>query len=201
MDKKIKYDMVFDLDETILQSVKTIINLYNKKHNKEIEIDYSELDWNFKPYAKTEEEINDMLKLFIHKDFYDNDNILVFPHIIDIINNLCSQGYKIAICSKQCEERRLNTIAWGEKFLPNVEFIFVKDFKDKGQAIGKTKIFFDDRIDSLESMKENAQLCVCVGNYKWNKEWNGVRQNPFEWNNILYNYSHILEKEGEENIS
>jgi hypothetical protein len=42
-------------------------------------------------------------------------------------------------------------------------------------ALGKVDIFMDDRLDALENMKNYARFNLCYGDYKWNKEWEGIR--------------------------
>ena len=182
MDKK--WDMVFDLDDTIISGGRTIMNLYNHIYGTNHQVDYKNLQWDFRPYLKTEEETQKALDLFLHEDFYNPKFLVVFDNIIDIINTLTNMGNKIAICSKQHPLRRPHTLKWVKKTMPKVEVLFSDDFHNKNEVISSCRIFYDDRIEALDGMKDCADLCVCVGNYNWNKEWTGARQDSEKWYEI-----------------
>lgn len=184
-----KYDLVFDLDLTIIDSFNTIFNIYNKIHHTNIHYNLNDICWDFKPFAKTKEEVDYLLSLFDDESFYDKDNLIVFENAINILNKL-SQNYSIAICSKHKDgcKRKKYTTKWLKSILPKVDILLVDDF-EKGKYIKSCSIFVDDRLDCLESMKSKSQMVVCYGLYDWNKEWKFKRVlNWIDLENLIFDF-------------
>lgn len=178
------YDFVFDLDQTIIRSAEVVAKLYNHDYKTNMEIDYNILTWDFLPYATTEQETRIYLDYFQDPRFYHDEFLVVYEDIVDVINDLIEQGYRVAICSVHHPKRISNTLKWVSKAMPKADVIFVDNFHEKGEKIGKCGIFFDDRIDSLEGMKSHADCLVCVGDFNWNKDWIGLRQSPYNWKEL-----------------
>lgn len=167
-----------DLDNTIINTSKTIINLHNKL-NPQNQYNYTDkIDWKFKPIIKTNEELSELFKLFDHKDFYKD--VVVFPNAIEYINKLAETN-KILICSKHCESRKKLTKAWINKVMPKVEVIFVDNFQDKGNI--ECDIVIDDRLDSLDSFSDDV-LKLCYGIYEWNRHSDYYE--IYDWYEIEY---------------
>nr|DAH73333.1 MAG TPA: 5' nucleotidase [Caudoviricetes sp.] len=177
------YDFVFDLDNCLIDSPMTIMNMYNEDNGTNHLIDYNKLDWDFAPYIE-KNKVGEILKYFSDDRFYQDKYLVVFDNIIDVINELTEQGYKVAICSQHHPKRISNTLQWVSKVIPKVDCLFVDNFHEKGEKIGKCHIFFDDNIESLNSMEGHADYIVCVGYYNWNKNWEDIRQSPYEWNDL-----------------
>ena len=162
---------VIDLDSTIIDTSKSIINLHNKL-NQNNKIDFTrEHDWNMSPMV-TKEELPELFKLFDHEDFYDDSTLVVFENAIDIINELSMQN-KVVICSKHDSIRRNITSRWIYKTLPTVDIVFTDTF-DKS-VVGKVDIILDDKSEALTSV--DAKYRVLYGTYNWNKNESGLRAN------------------------
>lgn len=164
--------IIIDLDSTIIDTCKSIINLHNKLNDNKIE--YQEnYKWDFSPMVNTKEELAELFKLFDNKDFY-GDTLVVNDNVIEIINELAKDNV-VKIATKHDMIRRNITREWIEKTFSNVELIFLDSF-DKS-SVGKCDYFIDDRIDALESMRDFAKVRLCFGIYDWNVLWKGLRVN------------------------
>ena len=160
--------IVFDLDATIINTSKSIINLHNKL-NPNNQIEYiEEHDWNFSPMV-TKEQLPELFKLFDHEDFY-GETLEVFPNAIQVINKLSMQN-KVMICSKHQMSRRGITSKWIYETFPTVELIFTDSF-DKS-CVGETDIAVDDKPEALNSI--NSKYKILYGLYDWNKSYKGLR--------------------------
>lgn len=184
-----------DLDSTIINTSKSIINLHNKlyPHNKIIYIENH--DWNFYPMIKTKEQLKELFELFDNKDFY-SETLEVFPHAIEYINKL-SKYNVVKIVTKHCESRKSITEEWIDKTFPNVELIFVDNFEDKGNI--KCDIIIDDKIESLNSFKDDNTVKLLYGNYDWNKNDNESYR-VVDWvyiENFIECFNEIQEEENE----
>lgn len=168
--------LCIDLDNTILDTVSTIINLHNRL-NKNNRIEYNEntkIDWKLRPLIKTDEELTELFKLFDHKDFYKHP--IIFKYAKDIINGF-SKRNRICIISKHMDSRKSLTKEWVSKTFPRVELIFVDNFQDKGRVLKEfgADIIIDDRVDVLMSCEGIVPYRICYGDNEWSSSWNGLR--------------------------
>lgn len=175
--------IAIDLDNTILNTPATIINLHNKLYaDKRIEYNENiQIDWKFRPVIKTDKELTELFKLFDHKDFYRH--AIVYKYAKDIINGF-SKKNKICIISKHMESRKPLTREWINKNFPRVELIFVDNFEDKGKLLKEfgANIIIDDRVDALESCINIVPYRICFGEYDWNKQYNDLR--AMDWKEL-----------------
>lgn len=173
MKKREYYDLVLDLDMTVINSCQTVINLTRAQDGlKPIKVDFNKLDWNFNPYYNKDEDVNRCLHNFINPNFYNV--VEPFNSAIEQIKKW-SEEYSICICSCQCDERRPFTKAWIESTFNNkVDFVPSYTFEDKANVINKCGLFIDDRLDAIKSMSEKdiANCCLCIGPYNWNNKIN-----------------------------
>lgn len=167
--------IVIDLDSTIIDTCKSIINLHNKLSDKKIEYQ-DNYSWNFYPMIKTKDELSELFKLFDNKDFYE-DTLVVFDEAIEVINEL-SKDNIVKIATKHDMLRRPITQKWVAETFPNVELIFLDSF-DKS-SVGKCDIFIDDKLEAIESMNGLADYRICYGEYDWNKQHSGLRATNWE---------------------
>lgn len=168
--------IVIDLDSTIIDTCKSIINLHNKLNDKKI-IYQDYYTWNFYPMIKTEEELSELFKLFDHEEFYSNETLVVFDKAIQIINELSMQN-DIVICSKHDSIRRNITSKWIYETFPTVDILFTDTF-DKG-IVGHVDIAIDDKPEALSSI--NADYKILFGTYDWNKDINTSRAS--DWSEL-----------------
>ena len=182
-----------DLDNVILDSPKTIINLYNELYENKLEYnDDVELGWKFEPLIKTDKELAELFKLFDHPRFYDK--AITYKNAIKVINELSMQN-DICIISKHMDSRKPLTQDWIYKTFPTIKLIFVDNFEDKGQALKEfgADIIIDDRVDALESCID-IPYRICFGNYQWNSFYNGLRANDWkELNKMIKNIENTIE--------
>ena len=148
---------VIDLDSTIIDTCKSIINLHNKLSDRKIEYQ-DNYTWNFYPIIKTKEELSALFKLFDHEDFY-GDTLVVFDKVIEVINEL-SKDNVVKIATKHDMLRRPITQKWVEKTFTDVELIFLDSF-DKS-SVGKCDIFIDDKLEAIVSMEHMANYRICA---------------------------------------
>lgn len=169
-------EIIIDLDNTIVNSPLTIINLHNKLNpNKQYQYT-DELNWNFSPIIKSKEELSELFMLFDNPSFYDE--VKNYDGATDFINELAKDN-KVIICSKHDEGRKPITTGWIKRVMPNVELVFVDSFEEKGNLFPNAFAVIDDRIDSLDSFNNNS-IKICFGNYSWNKEWKGLKFDNWE---------------------
>ena len=164
-----KKTIVIDLDSTIINTSKTIINLHNKI-NPDDKIEYIEdHNWNFEPMIKTKEELNELFKLFDNEHFYNE--VIFKENALKVIHGLC-ENYKVIICTKHNESRKPITSKFIKRMFPKAELKFVDNFSDKGKI--ECDVVIDDKPESLNSFDDTV-LKICFGDYVWNKSWDGVK--------------------------
>lgn len=166
--------IVIDLDSTIINTSKTLLNIYNQETNSNIKYNPNH-KWDFdglfpKSYNKR------AFELFTEEKFYD----FVEPiyEAVEVINSLAIEN-DILIVTKHHPLRIPNTQKWINSNFKNVKIEYVSSF-DKSSFYGN--VFIDDRIDCLNSVKENFKCLICFGSYDWNREWTGLRFD--NWNKI-----------------
>lgn len=167
------FKVAIDLDNTILNTPATIINLHNKLNEDKLEYNNSmKIGWKFEPIIKTKQELAKLFELFDHPDFYKE--AITYENAIEIVNKL-SEDNKVMIISKHMDSRKPITTEWVRKTFPNTDLVFVDSFECKGQILKGFDIVIDDRIDALESCKDNVLFKICFGDYLWNESWTGLR--------------------------
>lgn len=164
-----KKTIVIDLDSTIINTSKTIINLYNKI-NPDNKIEYIEdHNWNFEPMIKTKEELNELFKLFDNEHFYNE--VIFKENALEVVHDLC-ENYRVIICTKHNESRKPITSKFIKQMFPKAELRFVDSFSDKGKI--ECDVVIDDKPESLNSFDDTV-LKICFGDYAWNKSWDSVK--------------------------
>ena len=161
---------VIDLDSTIINTSKSIINLHNKIYKDKPIVYTDNHDWNFYPMIKTKEKLRELFKLFDHDEFYDPSTLVVFPNAIQVINELSMQN-DVIICSKHDKSRRNNTQKWIYETFATTEIVFTDTF-DKS-VVGHVDIAIDDKPEALKTI--DAKYKILYGLYDWNKDQKGLR--------------------------
>ena len=177
--------IICDLDNTIVSTIESIVNL-NNKLNPNNHIQFNEQhDWKLYPMVKTDEELSNLFKLFDHEEFYKD--VIVFPNAIEIINKL-AENNRVYIVSKHCESRKRLSREWINKVMPKVEIRFVDNFEDKGKLFKDCDYCIDDRVDTLDSFSEDT-TCILYGSYQWNRNCNNYcYYRGMNWNEV---YNHM----------
>lgn len=175
------YDVLFDLDNTILKSSETIIKLYNEKHNTNYKVNINKLKWDWSNVSDKDIPTKDFLELFDDEKFYTEEYLKVFAYAIECINKL-AKNYKIGIITKHAKKhkRRELTKQWFDKTFENVDLIFTDSFS-KSEYINSCKVFIDDMPEALEDMKKKSEYVIKFGNFDWNRDYNGSDYRTCNW--------------------
>ncbi|MFU0824634.1 5' nucleotidase, NT5C type [Clostridium sp.] len=179
--------LFLDFDCTIVDSVKTYCNVYNKLYkNREKfkEADHKKVNrYDLKdqcPMVAHQEEIFSSKEFFEHLEFMEDAR--------EVIEKL-STKYELIICSIGTLDNISYKSKWIKDNLPfiksvvlisnNVEKSGIKT--DKSVINMKDAVFIDDHEDNLIS--SDAELKICFGKkYDWNKHWEGQR--CFNWKGV-----------------
>ena len=169
-----KRKLFIDYDGVIINTIKTIVNLYSEdfQYYKEFQkIDWSEIEsWDFKELSLTNREyIN---TYFNSPRFFDRAEYM--PWCKEMLIKL-SNYYNIIIISMGCSPNLIGKEIWIKNNLPFCNFIGVnlKEYKDKSHIDMSNSIFIDDSYLNLTT--SNADLRICGDKYEWNKDWQGIR--------------------------
>lgn len=166
--------IVIDLDSTIINTPKMLLNIYNYETNSKLEFNPNH-KWDFEGLFPKEYNSR-AYQLFTSDILYDFAE--EFPNAINTINEI-AKTHEVIIATKHHPSRIPNTQNWFDSRFKNVKIEYMDTF-DKSIMSGD--IFIDDRIDCLESVKDNFNFRICFGVYDWNKEWNGIRL--MNWDDI-----------------
>lgn len=172
-----KPTLYIDFDNTLVNSIKKIVELWQRKYNgtsRYKPIHWTEIEtYDFKELNVSKDEIKEFFntKEFFQKlEFCDNAEV--------IIKFLYEQGFKIVFVSMGQPENLALKKEWLSKhnILKNTEFIGIdiNNYKDKSHIDMSDGILIDDEIRYLET--SNAVKKVCFGDeYEWNRDWLGKR--------------------------
>lgn len=170
----IKYKLIFDFDNTIVNATKKIVELYDTDFWK-----YK----NYKPIHWTEintygfKELN-LINEKIVLDYFDDHrffiNLEYMENAKEVLDEL-SSIYEIHICSLGRKMNLHHKNEWIKKNIPYANFIGVDlSLGDKSSVDMSGGIVLDDNIEMLHST--NADIKVIYGDiYPWNE-------------NNIYNY-------------
>lgn len=170
-----------DLDNTVFDTLDTIISLYNQefKHHegfKEIEFDEVQTYDCEECTLLTKERLKEY---FDRSNFYEccatNTN---FWYILKLIYKNHWQPVFVSIGSRPNITAKK---AWFEDTINedyNAGFIGLIDKEDKSSIDMSDGILIDDHPDMLNS--SNAAVKICFGEYGWNKDWKGLRARDWE---------------------
>lgn len=179
-----KLKLVIDYDNTMVNSSRTIINKlhWKNRHDRDNSFSYDpkELQWDFSPYAKTEEDRLWCVNQFNEQSFYDN--LEPMRNCKEVLKKLHDK-YEIIVCSNRSSSN-------AEMFLMSVHNLFgdlidkiiiVDDF-NKGEYI-KADIRIDDRADC---MNDEDSFNILFGDYGYNRYddiYSNCRAN--DWSEVL----------------
>ena len=182
-----KPKLFLDLDNTTINSIKKIVELYDKDFGK-----YK----NYKPVHWTEintyefKELN-LINKKIALDYFDDHRFFIdleyMENAKEVLDKL-KDSYEIIFCSLG---RRMNLYykeEWIKKYIPYAKFIGVDLSQgDKSSVDMRGGIFLDDNIKMLDS--SNADIKLLYGDYTWNEDKTHNYQRCFNW----YEFKKFLE--------
>lgn len=166
-----KLKLFIDCDDTILNSSVAVIDIINKKYNKNSNISFLK-DWNYNSIESTLTK-KDVYEIYESMDFWNSIKINedFKKHYTNIIKN-----FDVCFISKGTQKNlELKELFLKREFGKDVCFVGVKIFpgfynEEKNKVDMCQGIQIDDRSDELRST--NAKLKILLKNYrnfKWNK--------------------------------
>ena len=193
---KKKKRVLVDFDNTLVNSGKTIYNLFWFTHKDKVAYHINnykdeELLWDFSNFAKTKEDQQWCVDRFKEQRFYDELELI--DGAKESLEELHNMGYETIICSKKCKYSMEMAYTWIENHLEKGihydEIIFVSDFHVKGLI--NCDIVIDDKYECLEGFS-NDVLKIWFGwyGYNQNKECLPLRDDIVsylcvDWNEVL----------------
>ena len=176
-----KPKLFIDYDNTITNSTKAIVDLYDEdfKYYKKFEyIHWTDIrTWDFlECNCAKPEYINtyfNQQRFFDKVEFMDNAE--------EVLNRL-KDKYEIIIVSMGYSPNLRAKAIWIENNIPYAEFIGVnfKEHSNKSHIDMSDGIYIDDNAKNLNT---NAIENICYGDiYDWNKDWVGKR--CFNWTDL-----------------
>ena len=186
-----KHKLFIDYDNSITNSTKAIVDLYNEdfKYYKKYEyVHWTDIrSWDFlECNCAKPEYINtyfNQQRFFDRVEFMDNAE--------EVLKRL-SKRYEIIIVSLGFSPNLRAKEYWIKEHIPYVKFIGVnmKKYKNKNHIdMSDGLLYIDDKSSNLNT---NAKHQVCFGDiYDWNENWKGNR--CFNWYEVE-KYLEELEK-------
>ena len=187
--------LFFDVDNTICNSTKRFVDIYNKEYNQQA--DWTKCyKWDFSDMCPL---VEDAEIIFAREDFYNKEMDLMDKYIKAVIMMLYTQDYYIHFVTIGTKQN----LEFKKKWLQE-QFPYISDKKIhllEKTNMGKEEIHMQDGVliddNYINLLTSNAELKICMHKpTEWNKdvERSGfVRlKNSLE----LYNYIMELEKVG-----
>ncbi len=191
MEEK-KIDLYLDMDGTVFNTQKCIVDLYNEDfhdYKNFVKIDWHDVTtWDFKELTLANEyHIN---TYFSQKRFFDKVEMMdYFEQVMERF--IKDERLKIHFVSFGYYSNLLLKEKWVKNHYPTADFIGVgiNEYKDKSHIDMHDGIFVDDSYNNL--ITSNAAYKICYGNvYDWNKEWGEAR--VVNWFDLLSLINHYL---------
>lgn len=165
-----------DFDGVIVDTIATIVKLYNKDNNESI--DPKEIKtWNFEEYEKLNSEY---MKYFSDYRFFSE--AVMMKDAIQSIYELYWNYHDIIFCTKGTPENLRMKKVFLETHFNAIDFEFIGidlGEKDKSMVDMKDGAFIDDMDENLST--SNANIKICFGEkYPWNNNKKEVT-----WEDVL----------------
>ncbi|SCG88040.1 Guanylate kinase [uncultured Clostridium sp.] len=165
-----------DLDNTVFDTLDTILYFYNKEfkyHEGFKEIEHGDVQ------AYGCSECNLLTKKCLN-GYFNRSNFYELTHINtifwDVLALIVKKGWKPVFVTVGSIPNIAAKKAWFKDGIINhydATFIGLVDVKDKSSVDMSDSIMIDDHPDMLNS--SNAAVKICFGEYGWNKDWEGLR--------------------------
>lgn len=164
-----------DFDNTLVNSIKTVINLYNEDYRYYPGYHYIHwtniCTWEFSECSCAKSQ--DLARYFNQPRFFDNIGFM--DNAKEVLNRL-KDKYEVVVVSMGVAPNLLGKNIWIRDNLPFAGFmgIDMEGYKDKSHINMCDGILIDDEKRYLDS--SNAAVKICFGDtYEWNKQWAGKR--------------------------
>ena len=174
-----KIDLFLDFDNTICNSSKAFVDLYNllPKYNQHPDFKLADWtksnDWNFKDVAPL--SVHETETLFGNPIFFDL--LEFYPNALEVLDKLKEQ-YNIIIVSIGTYENLQYKSKFINDYLSFCDAILIRNKglkMDKSKVNMKNGIFIDDNQDNLFSSNASKMFCYSDKIYRWNESWHGDR--------------------------
>ena len=162
--------ILIDLDQTILQTSKTLIANWNKL-NPNNKLEYKEpVEWDFTNILSgTNITLKQLCSTFDYKYFYEE--AVLFDNCLEVINKWIEKGYEVIILTKHDKSRIPITKEFIDNLFNNkVKIEFVDSFEVKNTY--EADVIIDDKIESLINSK--CKTRIEFGDNVWSKDIEGV---------------------------
>ena len=162
--------ILIDLDQTILQTSKTLIANWNKL-NPNNKLEYKEpVEWDFTNILSgTSITLKQLCSTFDYKYFYEE--ALLFEECLQVIKKWVEKGYEVIILTKHEMSRRPITKEFIDNLFNNkVKIEFVDSFEIKNTY--EADVIIDDKVESLVNSK--CKTRIEFGDNVWSKDIAGI---------------------------
>lgn len=153
------YRIALDFDETLFPTLERVIEIYNKRHNSNLE--FTQVT-TYNLYDSFSTSIADeLIELFTDKDVYNN--LQPYKGAIRAVKSLVEQGYEIYVATAS----DVKNIEWKEELLQK-HFPFIPKnnlIRIYNKSLLNVDVLVDDNIDNLKSTFADR---VCF-NQNWNQ--------------------------------
>ena len=180
--------ILIDLDQTILQTSKTLIANWNKL-NPNNKLEYKEpIEWDFTSILSgTNISLKQLCSTFDYKYFYEE--AVLFNDCLEVINKWIEKGYEVIILTKHDMSRRPITKEFIDKLFDNkVKIEFVDSFEIKNTY--EADVIIDDKIESLINSK--CKTRIEFGDNVWSEDAEGIIR-CYNWKQVEYCIDFIAE--------
>jgi len=176
-DKRYLKRLFFDFDGTLNDTFKTVVGMYNKDFDTDIDPNIV-VSWDF-------EEVNckmETIKGYFNDDrFFNKENMHFFENSEEVINKLYDDGYEINFVTIGTDKNLKGKSELLGRIFPYANLILLDEnkYKDKSSINMMNGIFIDDLGSNLKT--SNADVDICFGKkYAFNSDWDGIRCESYD---------------------
>lgn len=155
--------ILVDMDNTICDSVKAIVDCINEEYKKNFKVNYR-CTWDFDG-CLPKWYLPRALELFNEQIFYDN--LEPIKDSVEVLERL-SRKHEIVIVTKHGSDGVTYKAKWIRNNFPFINRVIYLDQSGFDKSIINGDIIIDDRVDCL--LGGNRDFRLLFGNYGWNQE-------------------------------
>lgn len=154
--------IIVDFDNTIADSAKEIINIYNYLYDETCIHKTNEIKWDFDGIIP-KERLCEMLEYFERKEFFDT--LKPIDGAYDVLKQL-SKDNEVIIVSKHPSSSSSLKREWIRKHFPFINRCVFLDQVGMDKSVIHGDVVIDDNLECLESI--TAKYKICFGDYAYN---------------------------------
>ena len=152
--------IAIDFDETLFPTLEKVLEVYNKRHNTNIEL--SQITTYSLHDSFDESVANELVELFVEKDVYSY--LQPYKGAVRTIKTLVDQGHEIYIATST----DVRTMEWEEELLKK-HFPFIPKYnliRIHNKALLNVDVMIEDNIDNLIQHTFAERVCF---DQPWNQ--------------------------------